>query len=132
MSKFTQIQQMVFWGVVFLLLGSCASQQIMAAEPKVRIKPGRIYEECLKMKQGEVLQFSFTSSKLIDFNIHYHQGENVVYPVNKKQVTTLEGELDYDELEDEAEPDTLCVMWKNPHDVYVNLNYEVLVNNKNE
>lgn len=132
MLKFTQIQQMVFWGVIFLLLGSCASQQTIAAEPKVRIKPGRIYEECLKVTHDQVLQFSFSSSKPLDFNIHYHWGEKVVYPVNKKQVATLEGEVDYDQLKEGEEPDHLCVMWKNPHDVYVNLDYEALVKSKNK
>lgn len=127
-----RFQQMIFLGMVFLLLAGCAAQQT-GEEPTAKIRPRRIYEECVKMSPGQVLQFSFTSSKPVDFNVHYHKGQDMSYPINEKQVTTLEGELDYEQLpaEDQTVED-LCVMWTNPHDDYVNLNYEVFVINKSE
>lgn len=45
------------------------------------LKTGDIAEECLRLAAGKSRRFSWTASQPVDFNIHYHQGEKVSYPV---------------------------------------------------
>ena len=49
------------------------------------IKPGKIHEECIEFKKGQVVAYKFNASQPMPFNIHYHVGkgkdEKVEYPV---------------------------------------------------
>lgn len=45
------------------------------------LKPGGIAEECLRMDAGRSRTFHWTADGPVDFNIHYHQGKDVSYPV---------------------------------------------------
>jgi hypothetical protein len=45
------------------------------------IKPGGIAEECLRLEAGRSRAFEWTADAPVDFNIHYHRGEQVTYPV---------------------------------------------------
>ena len=45
------------------------------------LKPGGIAEECLRLEAGRSRRFEWTSDGPVDFNIHYHQGDKVSYPV---------------------------------------------------
>jgi len=45
------------------------------------LKPGDIAEECLRLETGKSRRFEWTSDAPVDFNIHFHQGDKVSYPV---------------------------------------------------
>ena len=45
------------------------------------LKPGGIAEECLRLEAGRSRRFEWASDSPVDFNIHYHQGNDVSYPV---------------------------------------------------
>ena len=45
------------------------------------LKPGGVAEECLRLEAGRSRTFEWASDSPVDFNIHYHQGDNVTYPV---------------------------------------------------
>jgi hypothetical protein len=45
------------------------------------MKPGGIAEECLRLDAGKSRTFEWTSDGPVDFNIHYHEGDKVTYPV---------------------------------------------------
>lgn len=45
------------------------------------LKPGAIAEECLRLEAGRARAFEWTSDAPVDFNIHYHRGDKVSYPV---------------------------------------------------
>jgi hypothetical protein len=45
------------------------------------LKPGGIAEECLRMEAGKSRAFDWRSDGPLDFNIHFHQGDKVTYPV---------------------------------------------------
>src|SRR5512147_1103703 len=50
------------------------------------IPPRKIAEECFKLPAGKAIGYAFESSAPVDFNIHYHVGKDVVYPVKRDQV----------------------------------------------
>ena len=45
------------------------------------LKPGGIAEECLRLEPGRSRAFEWTADGPVDFNIHFHQGDKVTYPV---------------------------------------------------
>lgn len=45
------------------------------------LKPGGIAEECLRLEAGRSRSFTWSADGPVDFNIHFHQGDKVSYPV---------------------------------------------------
>ncbi|MBD3307361.1 hypothetical protein GF339_13065 [candidate division KSB3 bacterium] len=115
----------VMIGILAVMMSGCAAQQSQEGEPQVRIQPSGIHEECLEIVPNQVVVYSFQTSRPVDFNIHYHRGEEVLYPVSEQNIASKDGEF---MLGQEIEgPQGTCLMWENPHNVYVNLNVEYTV-----
>jgi hypothetical protein len=72
-----------------------------------RIAAGKFVEVCGKLAAGVNVAWSFEASAPTDFNIHYHEGKDVVFPVKMTQVArsqdTLHVKVDQD----------YCWMWSN-------------------
>ena len=45
------------------------------------LKAGAVAEECLRLEAGRSRAFEWTSDVPVDFNIHFHKGDQVSYPV---------------------------------------------------
>src|SRR5262249_645663 len=45
------------------------------------LKPGAIEEECVELAKGEKRDFRWKADAPVDFNIHYHRGKHVFFPV---------------------------------------------------
>ena len=43
----------------------------------------KVHEECQRIEAGGKRKFHWKSSVPVDFNIHYHQGTEVFYPVKR-------------------------------------------------
>lgn len=71
------------------------------------VLPGKFVEVCGTLTPGETVHWSFESAARLDFNIHYHAGKKVVYPVEPHLAAREEGLL--------APPDRqdYCWMWTN-------------------
>jgi hypothetical protein len=72
--------------LAFALLASAAQAAPMDDGGKARdfsheLKPGGLAEECLHLAAGKSRSFQWASDGPVDFNIHYHQGDKVTYPV---------------------------------------------------
>lgn len=71
------------------------------------IQPGKFVEVCEKLPKGAKVAWSFDAAARVDFNIHYHEGRKVRFPVKKDQIAkgagTLVAKVDHD----------YCWMWKN-------------------
>lgn len=71
-----------------MLLAIAALPAIGAAEaPRSfdkSLEPGATHEECLRLEAGEKRRYHWKASRAVDFNIHYHRGEEVVYPIRRK------------------------------------------------
>ena len=49
----------------------------------VTLEPQKMHEECVKMEAGQKRRYNWRSSAPVDFNIHYHRGTDVFYPVKR-------------------------------------------------
>ena len=123
--------------LVVLVVVGCTSQasQERASLPSddagaellsTQIEPKRISEECVELQPHQMLVFSFRTSRPVDFNLHYHEGDEVFYPILEENIDTMAGTFVYhNEKEHPNEkPQTFCLMWKNPRRVDVMLEYE--------
>ena len=76
-------------------------------EHRVSVAPGKFVELCGKLAAGSRVRWSFVGTGSTNFNIHYHVGKDVVYPVKKDQVLREQGELLVELNQD------YCWMWSN-------------------
>ena len=77
-----------------LLSFALAATSALAAEGRgaatkaagsIILKPQKIHEKCLSLSPPQKLQYSFGTDKAVDFDIHYHKGDMVYYPVREKE-----------------------------------------------
>jgi hypothetical protein len=121
---------------LLILVSGCATtianmEQRRREKPDVVIRAGKVYEECLPMTPPQVIDYSFTASKPVEFNIHYH-GEKAVYPVKGEAVVSWKGIFDPTCIPgySSEKPPFFCLMWTNPHEEDVGLNYEFTIRDK--
>ena len=70
-----------------------------------QLAPGEIVEDCVALKAGQSRGFDWTSDAPVDFNIHWHEGDKVEYPVDIKRHWKGRGEFTADRDND------YCWMW---------------------
>ena len=73
-----------------LLAGLCAAspcafaaQEAGARALRATLAPGQSHEECMRLAKGETRRWHWKSDAPVDFNIHYHEGPEVFYPVRR-------------------------------------------------
>lgn len=74
---------------------------------QANIQPGKFSEVCGKLKKGNLIRWQFDSSASLEFNIHYHEGKNVVFPYKMSAIKSGEEELLISLDQD------YCWMWTN-------------------
>jgi len=47
------------------------------------LEPQKEFEVCTRMEKGETRRYHWKSDAAVDFNIHYHRGKEVFYPVKR-------------------------------------------------
>ena len=76
-------------------------------ERQFRIAPKGLAELCGRLRPGDTVRWQFESESAVDFNIHFHEGKDVRYPLKQDAVAEARGtfvatgEQDY------------CWMWSN-------------------
>ncbi|ACV27238.1 hypothetical protein [Kangiella koreensis] len=70
-----------------------------------QVGKAQIGEACPELKVGQQLTYKVKSNKPIQFNFHFHQGEEVTYPVEEHETQLIEKTfiVEIDE--------TYCLMW---------------------
>jgi hypothetical protein len=66
--------------------GSAAAQAATATgsgERTERMAPGAIVEWCAELAKGQRASYRFEADAPVDFNIHAHEGDKVIYPVKR-------------------------------------------------
>ena len=53
------------------------------AEVAVSLEARKVHEECQRLEAGDKRRYHWKSSAPVDFNIHYHEGPEVFYPVKR-------------------------------------------------
>ena len=107
--------------LLITLLG--ISMPASAEEFEVELDPGRFFEPCMEMTVGQALHYKFKSNDNLRFNIHYHVGDDVEYPI---KANADRGSGKYTPVIDQ----NYCLMWKNMTSAPVSLsgNYDLVDN----
>lgn len=71
------------------------------------IAPGKFVEICETLPKQSVVRWDFTASAPLNFNIHFHQGKDVVFPERNDSVLNRDGTLVA------ASKENYCWMWSN-------------------
>ena len=72
--------------LLLLLVAARAFAADASAPPKpftATLQPKAMHEECMKLDAGEKRKFYWKSDAAVDFNIHYHEGPEVFFPVKR-------------------------------------------------
>lgn len=112
--------QVVLTGAT-LSLAMSAGAQTEESKPTI-IKPGKFAEKCMAVTAAQKLEYQFTASKPVNFNIHFHVGDAVYYPV-KREKTTAEA----DRFQPTKAKEDYCLMWENKTSEDVELKYSAKV-----
>ena len=111
-----------------LLLSGCAAKDAtdkagMAGKEShtVSISTGDFHEFCEMWEVGDTVKFSFTSTKPVMFNVHYHVGHEKQYAIKDVLVDDFSGNFVVQNKE------IHCGLWQNDNDKYVKLTYEMEV-----
>jgi hypothetical protein len=116
-----------------LLALAAASSELSAAElvpiewdaggrfaKALHLPAGRLAEVCGKLPAGAKVQWQFDAGTALNFNIHFHDGPKVHYPVKQDGVTQSAGTL-----EAQVEQD-YCWMWTNKSATAATLKLELV------
>ncbi|MEO8674693.1 MAG: hypothetical protein ABI569_03890 [Casimicrobiaceae bacterium] len=71
------------------------------------IRPRGIAEECFDLQGGQTIGYAFESTAPVDFNIHFHRGKEVEYPVKRDQVQQADDRFEASSTQE------FCLMWTN-------------------
>jgi len=71
------------------------------------VRPRGLAEECFKLAGGQSIGYAFASSAPVDFNIHFHRGNDVVYPVKADGAQSAADRFTAPSTEE------YCLMWTN-------------------
>ncbi|RDX36431.1 hypothetical protein DZA50_05040 [Kangiella sp. HD9-110m-PIT-SAG07] len=84
-----------------------------------------IGEICPEMDEGQTLDFEFESNHEIEFNLHYHEGEIVKYPIEPQKLSSL------NKVFKAPIKQTYCLMWKGLKEEpsKIKVNYQILPSN---
>ncbi len=127
----------VFCFVLFLLSG-CSTYSlhnknteriVNITKNNVALAPAGSFEECIKLTQGQSLKYKFSSTKPVDFNIHYHEEEQAHYPVFQNEITESDGYIDAGNHQTKNQ-EYYCLMWGNPDMRTINISFECVVREK--
>jgi hypothetical protein len=92
------------------LLAGCAGDPYRLDSPRsaagVELGPYAIYEECVALEPGNVIDYYFTSAAPIAFNLHYHDANAVIMPIIRERVTQDSGIFTADRKQ------VYCLMWE--------------------
>lgn len=106
--------QMLFLSALVLCFSTSKAEVISfkldsnpSFKTQVNIQPGKFSEVCGKLKKGNLIRWQFDSSAPLEFNIHYHEGKNVIFPYKMSAIKSGEEELMISLDQD------YCWMWTN-------------------
>lgn len=108
--------------IIFLLAASILSYSSIvhtAEDQSLNLRAAEVHESCHELAAGMKLNYSFQSSSETLFNIHYHDGKVVSYPVAKQKTSGRNGTLTADSSR------SYCLMWSNPQTITLTLRYKV-------
>ena len=93
--------------LVNLLIPALAVATTAALGPFGLDVPARGFNEhCIPLDAGERIRYRFVANGEVDFNIHYHRGSEVHYPVKTNASRSADATFTA------PHADTYCLMWE--------------------
>src|SRR5687767_3295535 len=77
------------------------------ASKKIELRARDVYEECVELAAGQRLSYSYRAPSAVQFDIHYHAGNKIVYPVRKNARQVRASYVPH-------KARGYCLMWTNP------------------
>ena len=99
-------------------------RQKMKDQVKIQLPSSGTHEECLKLLQENEVVYSFESSHPLTFDIHYHDGTQIIDAFAKKTIASLEATLKPEIVQE------YCMTWSNHQPQAVQLKYQFQINVK--
>ena len=109
-----------------LFISGCAAKEEKAAHEDIKgktitIGTGDFYEACDEWTPGDKVNFSFTTTQPVTFNVHYHEKHAKMYAIEDTKVKEFGGSF-------VVESENIhCCMWKNDNSKYVTLTYDMSI-----
>ncbi len=105
-----------------LMLSLGISVQAQTSKPII-IKAGKVFEKCMTLNPPQKIEYRFESGAKLDFNLHYHKGDQVYYPVKLDRTNGESG------LYEAKAKEAYCLMWENKTSADIELTYSARVAN---
>ena len=99
-------------------------RQKMKDQVKIQLPSSGTHEECLKLLQENEVVYSFEASHPLTFDIHYHDGTQIIDAFAKKTIASLEATLKPEIVQE------YCMTWSNHQPQAVQLKYQFQINVK--
>ena len=93
-------------------------RQKMKDQVKIQLPSSGTHEECLKLLQENEVVYYFEASHPLTFDIHYHDGTQIVDAFAKKTIATMEATLKPEIVQE------YCMTWSNHQPQAVQLKYQ--------
>jgi len=81
----------------------------------VTVPSGKFAELCGALSEGQSIAWTFKADQPLDFNIHYHRGNDVVFPAKQEDLIESRGNLNV------SIDQHYCWMWSNKRDTSARL-----------
>ena len=92
--------------------------QKMKDQVEIQLPSLATHEECLKLLQENEVVYSFEASDPLTFDIHYHDGTQIVDAFAKKRISDLKATLQPEIVQE------YCMSWSNHQPKEVQLKYQ--------
>jgi hypothetical protein len=96
--------------IAALVVSGCADDPYRLDAPRsgagVELAPYTLHEECFTLDAGERIAFHFESVAPVAFNIHYHEANAIVMPIERAHATQESGDFSADRKQ------VYCMMWE--------------------
>ena len=97
--------------------GQSTDTLLVHLEREVSIEAGKMEEPCFALAMVDRLEYEFSSSEALDFNLHYHEDKAIFFPVEKKNLRGHQGVFV------STGSRQYCLMWTNRGESPVTLRY---------
>lgn len=72
------------------------------------VAPAKFNEHCFRLAAGQTLIYTFEATAEVDFNLHYHRGREVFYPIKTPAMRRIDAAR-----HTAVHADDYCLMWEN-------------------
>jgi hypothetical protein len=96
-------------GVLLLLVfeRGYTEMRVAPAAIEVSLEPGAFEELCFELGAGQSMRYAFDAGAPLDFNLHWHRGNEVLFPIKFDAIARVGGVFRA------TESQAYCLMWTN-------------------